>query len=155
MDYLEGNTELPMEALLMLLRSCQNQSLIKIELNITTLDNTGCYNNDNDDNDDDNSLNSLAVALLHKLTATAYSHIRFKLVYELKFNKDIIPSHYLLIKHRPKIDPITNGLMNTNTTSTTSISTSTSATFEMTAILDIVTIRIDNMTASMMEVMNL
>ena len=75
MDYLEGNTELVMEALLMLDLVKINLQL-KLKLNITTLDNAKQYSNDDndDDSDDDTSPNLLVKALLHELTAATYDH---------------------------------------------------------------------------------
>ena len=61
MDYLEGNTTLALD-ILVRLDLVRFNIPSKLKVNMTTLDNTACYNNNNDDGDD--SSNSLALALL-------------------------------------------------------------------------------------------
>ena len=68
--------------------------------------------------------------------------------WNIKFSKKIISSHYLLTKYTPKIDPLTLGQK--NTTTLTSTTTTTSASNKMAAIVDVV-IRINNVTTSMMD----
>ena len=69
MDYLEGNISLVIDVLLLIdLVKLKLESILKIDM--ITLDNMACYNDDFDELDD-----SLALALLHTLTKAEYCKI--------------------------------------------------------------------------------
>ena len=131
-DYLEGNTALAKDILTLL-------DLVKFnvesKVNMTTLDNTIYYNNDNIDKDDDDS--SLAVALLQALAAAEYGDIKSKLINESNINKDIVPSHYIMMtNYRPMIKFFCLGQEDTTTTTTTTTTTITSTTVDIVTRLD-------------------
>ena len=110
MDYLEGNTALAMDVLMMIdLVKLKLKSILKIDM--ITLDNTKCHNDDVDEIDD-----SLAVALLHALTEEEYCEIWSKLI---DVNNNSIPSHYAMIKARPAMVTLQYGKIETDTTTTT------------------------------------
>ena len=67
------------------------ESILKVDM--ISLDNTECYNDDVDETDD-----SLAVSMLHALTEAEYRDIRSKL---LDANVNLVPLHYMMTKRRP------------------------------------------------------
>ena len=93
MDYLlRGNMGLAMDVLTLIdLVKLKLESILKVDM--ISLDNTECYNDDVDETDD-----SLAVSMLHALTEAEYCDIGSKLI-DVKVNS--VPSHYTMIKARP------------------------------------------------------
>ena len=79
---------------------------------ITKLDNTECYMNDDDDDDDDNNDNDdddaddLGQFLLSTLTVTQFTDVRSKLI-DVGVNS--VPSHFIMTKNRPKMTTLFYG----------------------------------------------
>ena len=101
MEYIEGNIPLAKQVLLVLDMVYYGVSKILQINNITKLDNTECYMNDDDDdvdNDDsnDNNDDDLGQTLLRTLTKTEYTDIR--LILE-KQGVTTVPSHYMITKN--------------------------------------------------------
>ena len=91
MEYLEGNTALAMNILTLVdLVILKLETILKVDM--ISLDNTECYNDDVDVTDD-----SLAVSLLHALTEAEYRDLQSKLI---NVNVNSVPSHYTMTKSR-------------------------------------------------------
>ena len=92
MGYLEGNTSLPIDVLTMIdLVKLKLEYILKID--VITLDNTKCYNDDIDEKGV-----SLAMALLHALNEAEYCCLRSEFI---DVNVNFVPSHYPMTKRRP------------------------------------------------------
>ena len=114
MEYLEGNTALAMDVLTLIdLVKLKLESILKVDM--ISLDNTECYNDDVDEIDD-----SLGIALLYALTEVEYRDIRSKLI---DVNVNSVPFHYLMTKRRP--DMITRWYGATTKEETDSTTTTT------------------------------
>ena len=112
MEYTEGNITLAKQVLVVLDMVHYSVSKILRIDNITKLDNTECYMNDDNvddddsDNDDDNDDDDLGQTLLRTLTKTEYTDIRAKL---RKQGVTTVPSHFIITKNRPEMITLFNG----------------------------------------------
>ena len=91
-ENLVGNTALAMDILTLIhLVKLKLESILKVDM--ISLENTKCYNDDVD-----GTYDSLAVSILHALTEAEYRDIQSKLI---DVNVNSVPSHYMMTKHRP------------------------------------------------------
>ena len=113
MEHIEGNVPLAKQVLAVLdmVHYCVSKMLCLDD--ITKLDNTECYmNNDNDDDDDDD----LDQTLLRTLTKTEYTDIRTKL---RKQGVTTVPTHYMITRNQPKMTTLFYGKENKDNNSIT------------------------------------
>ena len=128
MEYIEGNIPLAKQVLLVLdMVHYFVSKILRID-DITKLDNTECYvNNDNDDddddddddsddNDDDDDGDDLGQTLLRTLTKTEYTDIRTKL---WKQRVTTVPTHYMITKNQPEMTTLFYGKENEDDNSVT------------------------------------
>ena len=121
MEYREGNIPLAKQILLVLdmVHYCVSK-IVYID-NITKLDNTECYMNDDDDDvddddSDDDDDDDLGQTLLRTLTKTEYTDIRIILE---KQGVTTVLSHYMITTNRPEMTTLFYGKENIDYNSAT------------------------------------
>ena len=136
MDYIEDNMSLAMDVVTFIDLLILNLST-KLKVDLSTLDNTECYNVDHEGDNcnivagklqkEQSGEQSLAPALLKEVTRSAYSRLRDRIIKETYIDRSKLPSLYHLTKDQPKINSSTY-LGNTDTGSVSTTTAPTVAT---------------------------